>query len=96
MRKTDQEKSAVDREKDFLEKLRRRPELMERFAAILELTHCRDGELRSANAVEELLVEEVRRLGQRAMVDWAGAAEERVAGTLRQSVPGVRLRKKKP
>jgi hypothetical protein len=95
MKNPDEKLSALEREKDFLAKLRRRPELLERFAAILELTQCADGELRTADAVEELLIEEVRRLGNRVMVDWAGTAEERVAGELRQAVPRVRLRKKK-
>lgn len=84
------------REKRFIEKLRGRPQLMERFEAILELTQSEEGELRTADEVEELLVEEVRRLGHRAMEDWASGAEERVAGALKQSGPGVRLRKKKP
>lgn len=84
------------REKRFVEKLRHRPELLERFEAILELTNSEGGALRTADEVEELLVEEVRRLGHRAMQDWAGGAEERAADQLRQSVPGARLRKKKP
>ena len=84
------------REKRFLERLRSRPELMERFEAILELTNCEGGELRTADQVEELLVEEVRRLGHGAMQGWAVRAEERSAGQLRQEVPGVRLRKKSP
>jgi hypothetical protein len=43
MKKPDEKLSTLEREKDFLEKLRRRPELLERFAAILELTQCADG-----------------------------------------------------
>lgn len=84
------------REKRFLEKLRSRPELLERFEAILELTEAEGGPLRTADQIEELLVEEVRRLGNRAMQDWAGRAEGRAADELRQGTPGVRLRKKKP
>lgn len=84
------------REKRLLEKLRSRPELLERFEAILELTEAQGGELRTADEVEELLVEEVRRLGHRAMADWAGQAEQRAGEELRQAVSGARLRKKKP
>lgn len=83
------------REKRLLEKLRSRPELMERFEAILELTESEGGKLRTADEVEDLLVEEVRRLGNRAMHDWAGGAEQRAAEELRQGVSGARLRKKK-
>lgn len=85
----------ASREKRLIESLRRHPELMERFEAILELTNSEEGPLRTADEVEELLVEEVRRLGQRAMQDWAGGAEERVAEEMRQSLAGVRVRKKK-
>lgn len=83
------------REKRLLEKLRNRPELLERFEAILELTESEGGELRTADEVEELLVEEVRRLGNRVMHDWAGGAEQRVAEEMRQGVAKARLRKKK-
>ena len=50
------------REKRLIESLRRHPELMERFEAILELTNSEEGPLRTADEVEEMLVEEVRRL----------------------------------
>jgi hypothetical protein len=53
------------REKHFLEELRRHPELMERFEAILALTKADRCVLRSADETEELLVEEMRRLGLR-------------------------------
>ncbi len=84
------------REKRLLEALRRHPELLERFEAILALTRSGAGPLRSADEIEELLVEEVRRLGSRAMHDWAQGAEERAARDLRQAHPKARLRKKKP
>ena len=90
------EHTDASREKRLLEKLRSRPELLERFEAILELTQSEDGPLRTADEVEELLVEEVRGLGNRAMQDWAGGAEARAAHELRQVVSGARLRKKKP
>lgn len=66
------------------------------FEAILELTEAAGGEWRTADEVEKLLVEEVRRLGNRAMADWAGQAEQRAGEELRQAVSGARLRKKKP
>ncbi len=96
MRNTHGEPTDPAREKRLLEKLRRRPELLERFEAILELTESEDGALRTADEVEELLVEEVRRLGNRAMHDWAQGAEERASENLRQAHPQARLQKKKP
>jgi hypothetical protein len=84
------------REEHFLEELRRHPELMERFEAILALTKADRCVLRSADETEELLVEEMRRLGSCAMHDWAQRAEEQAARELRENYPRVRLRKKKP
>ena len=52
-----------DREAHLIEQLRERPELMERFEAILGLTECENGPVRRADDVEDMLVEEVRRLG---------------------------------
>ena len=84
------------REEHLLEALRERPELLERFEAIVALTDSQEGELRSADEVEELLVEEVRRLGSHAMHQWAQGAEERAARELRKEHPQAGLRKKKP
>ena len=84
------------REKHFLEELRRHPKLMERFEAILALTKSDRRVLRRADETEELLVEEMRRLGNCAMHDWAQRAEEEATRELRENHPGVRLRKKKP
>ena len=84
------------RAKRLVEKLEDHPELLERFEAILALTESPEGQLRTADEVEELLVEEVRRLGNRTMTDWAKKAEQRAAEDLRQEALAVRLRKKKP
>jgi uncharacterized protein with PhoU and TrkA domain len=83
------------REQRLVEALRERPELMERFEAILALTDSEEGALRSADDIEELLVEEVRRLGHGAMEQWAKAAEERSARALRKIHPQARLKKKR-
>jgi hypothetical protein len=82
------------REKRLLQALRNHPELLERFEAILALTDSSTGAVRSADEIEERLIEEVRRLGHRAMQEWAHGAEERAAADLRQVLPKARLRKK--
>lgn len=68
---------------------------MERMEALLELTESGDGTLRTADEIEGLLVEEMRRMGNLAMRDWASGAEECVAQELGRSVSKARLRKKK-
>jgi len=81
------------REKQLLEKLRSHPELMERFEAILDLTEAPTG---TADQIEELLVAEMRRLGNKAMQTWAQGAEEQAAKDLQQKTPRARVRKKRP
>ena len=78
------------------EKLRRHPELTERLEAIVELTETQEGKLRTADEIEGMLVEEVRRIGSVAMRDWAIGAEEVAAKELQAEIGNVRLRKKKP
>ncbi len=96
MENTHGREMASSREKRLIEKLRRHPELTERMEAILELTETKDGELRTADEIEERLIEEVRRIGNVAMTDWAIGAEECAAQELAAETRGLRIRKKKP
>ena len=86
----------TDREREMLERLRRRPDLWTRFEAILALTEVEDGALHTADEVETLLLEEVRRLGSEAMHRWAAQAEERTARQFQAAHPRASVRKKKP
>jgi hypothetical protein len=86
----------AQREERLLERLRARPELLARFESILGLTEVAEGPLRTADEIEEQLVQEIRRLGREVMSDWAVRAEERVAEDVLKANAAVRLRKKKP
>jgi hypothetical protein len=86
----------AQREERFLERLRAHPELLARFESILGLTEVAEGPLRTADEIEEQLVQEVRRLGHEVMQDWAVRAEERVTEEVIKANAEVRLRKKKP
>jgi hypothetical protein len=79
----------------MIERLRQHPELMERFQSILEISANADGPVKSADEVEGLLIEEMRRLGNVTMGDWATSAEKRLAGQLEQKDARARARKKK-
>ena len=79
----------------FLERLRQQPELLSRFESILELAHNHDGPLKTADQIEELLIEELRQLGNVSMNQWAQRAETRVSNELKASDDTVRSRKKK-
>ena len=79
----------------LIEQLRQHPQMMERVQSILEITCSTAGPLKSADEVEELLIEEMRRLGNVTLRQWAIQAEERVSNELKSQDPTVRSRKKK-
>jgi|ERR1700731_101961 hypothetical protein len=82
-------------ELQLIERLREHPELMERFQSILEISANADGPVKSADEVEGLLIEEMRRLGNTTMGDWALSAEKRLGEQLEQRDASARVRKKK-
>jgi hypothetical protein len=79
----------------LIEQLRQHPEILERVQSILQIARNEDGPLKTADEVEELLIQEMRRLGSATMHQWASQAEERVSSELRRQDPTVRSRKKK-
>jgi hypothetical protein len=81
-------------EKRFIEGLRRHPQLWARFQSILELTRNADGPLKTADEMEELLIQELRALGRTSMNDFATQAEERVGDELKGRDATVHSRKK--
>ena len=82
-------------ELQLVKRLREHPELMERFKRILEITTSADGPLKSADAVEGLLIEELRRLGNTTMGSWAARTERRLVEQLKQKDESATVRKKK-
>lgn len=77
-----------------MKQLREHPEMMARVQSILELAYDEEGPLKTADEVEGLLIEEIRRLGNATMNQWASHAEERVSTELKQKDPTVLGRKK--
>ena len=82
-------------EVQLLEQLRQQPEIRERVQSILDITGNANGPLKTADEVEELLIQELRRLGNTSMNQWATGAEERVSQELKRQDSTVRSRKKK-
>jgi hypothetical protein len=82
-------------EVQLIEQLRQQPEMMERLQGILELTRSTDGPLKTADEVEERLIQELRRLGNTTLCQWATQAEARVSNELKAQDPTIRSRKKK-
>jgi hypothetical protein len=82
-------------EVQLMEQLRQQPEMMERLRSILELTRTTEAPLKTADEVEELLIQELRRLGNTTLCQWATQAEARVSNELKGQDPTIRSRKKK-
>ncbi|MCX6917601.1 MAG: hypothetical protein NT167_31970, partial [Verrucomicrobia bacterium] len=79
----------------LIQQLREHPEMLERLRSILDLTRNADDPLKTADEVEELLIQELRRLGHTSMIQWAQQAEARVSDELTRQDPTLRSRKKK-
>ena len=84
-----------DQETQLIEQLRQNPEIMARFQSILDITRNADGPLKTADEVEDLLIQEIRCLGNATMNRWAVQAQERVAQELKEQDASIRSRKKK-
>jgi hypothetical protein len=82
-------------EAQLIQRLREHPHLQERVQAILAIVRNAEGPLKSADEVEGLLVQEMRKLGNTSMCQWIEQAQERVSKELKEQNPGVLSRKKK-
>ena len=82
-------------EAQLIEQLRQHPETMVRVQSILDIACSEAGALKTADQVEELLIQEMRRLGNASMHQWAIQAEERVSREVKGRDATVRSRKKK-
>jgi hypothetical protein len=78
-----------------IKQLREHPRMMERVQSILEITGSGEGPFKTADQVEELLIQEMRQLGNTSMNQWAMQAEKRVSNELKVQNGTVRSRKKK-
>jgi 5'-deoxynucleotidase YfbR-like HD superfamily hydrolase len=85
----------TDEEKQLIEQLREQPQLLARFQNILGITRNEGSALKTADEVEGLLIEEMRRLGHAGMSQWAVRAEDRIGQEFKQQEPKARRRKKK-
>jgi hypothetical protein len=84
----------TQQEIELLEKLRKHPEIRERVRKVLEIA-TDEGSNLTADQVEELLIEEMRKLGNATMHGWAGRADEQASQQLQSKEPTVVKRKKK-
>ena len=88
-------KELTQQETRLIEQLRQHPEIMDRVQSILAIARNAEGPLKTADEVEELVIQEMRRLGHVTLSQWAIGAEERVSTELKSLDASVRSRKKK-
>ena len=74
-----------------------RPELADRIHSILQITDepLRGGRIRSADEVELMLVEELRKLGNESLVGWSGGVDQKLGEELKAENPKAQIREKK-
>lgn len=84
----------VASEEAFTAKLRRHPELREKMERILDLADSPENAHKTADEIEELLIEEVRRLGAQTMKDWAQQTETEIGREMKARTPAVYSGKK--
>jgi len=82
-------------EQRLIQQLRERPELMERFKEILQIATDTDGPIKTADEVEALLIEQMRRLGNATMQGWGEGVEGKLGEQLKQKDASAVVRKKK-
>lgn len=74
-----------------------RPDLASRIDSILEIVDepNRNGEIRSADEVESLLVQELRKLGNESLVGWSAGADKETGKAFKAGDKSVKMREKK-
>jgi hypothetical protein len=82
-------------EQQLIQQLRERPELMERFKHLVAIATDSDGSIKTADEVESLLIEEMRRLGNATMAGWGEEVERKLGEQVKQKHTSAAVRKKK-
>jgi hypothetical protein len=90
-----QQEQLSTEEQRLIQQLRNRPELLERFKHILEIAADSDGPIKTADEVEALLIEEMRRLGNATMQGWGEQVERKLGEQFKQKNASAKVRKKK-
>jgi hypothetical protein len=79
----------------FLEKLNSTPALRKRFEEILNIAQNTSGELITADEAEGKAIEEIQKLGQEILQEWAVKQHEKAVHMIKQENPKSRKHEKK-
>ena len=75
-----------DRKRTFEGRLQAHPHLRERFYQILNIAEAAEGKIDKADEAEERVIEELRRLGQEVLQDWAVGKEKQKVEQLKKDL----------
>ena len=75
-----------DRKRALEERLQAHPNLRERFYQILNIAEDAEGKIDKADEAEERVIEELRRLGQEVLQDWAVGKEKQKVEQLKKDL----------
>jgi predicted signal transduction protein with EAL and GGDEF domain len=79
----------TNRDERFLTRLNQHPSLRERIETLLDIVDDVTGDCTKADAAEQAVLDEVRKLGQAALQGWATHAVPRATATARQQQPAL-------
>jgi hypothetical protein len=80
------------REQQLIEKMRQQPEMMERVESIFNTAYSSG---KTADEIEEMLLREIRQLGQTTMQSWAIRTEHQLAEEFKKKESSASVAKKK-
>lgn len=80
---------------EMLARIKAHPGLKDRIEAILDIAENKSGALITADQAEEKAIEEVRKLGQALLKEWAIQQHEKAIETARQTHPNAKRHEKK-
>jgi hypothetical protein len=79
----------TNKEERLLIRLNRHPHLRERLEALLNIMDNVAGDCTKADAAEQAVMEEIRKLGHTALQGWAEQAVQTATATVRQQQPAL-------
>ena len=79
----------------FMTRLNQHPDLRERMETLLNVVENVAGDCTKADAAEQAMIEELRKLGNEALQCWAEQAVQKATATVRQQQPALQGNGKK-
>ena len=80
---------------ELVQQLEEHPQLRERLEAILAIVKQEGGQCESADAAEFALIQEIRKLGNQALTEWAGHGQTKAVEQARAENPRAKRHSKK-